>query len=58
MKEKMLTKEQIQAFEKEWFSPEEIQSIIDSWIFDNEEISDYEFVFDKPVKASDLLKTF
>ena len=26
----MLTKEQIQAFEKEWFSAEEIQAVIDS----------------------------
>ena len=37
---------------------EEYKKMIDSWIFDEKEIDDYEFVFDKPVKATDLLKTF
>ena len=32
---------------------------INSVLFENnEEINSYEFVFDKPIKASDLLKTF
>lgn len=37
---------------------QEYKKMNDSWIFDDEKIEDYEFVFDKPVKASDLLKSF
>ena len=39
-------------------SVQEYKKINDSWIFDSEKIEDYEFVFDKPIKASELLKTF
>lgn len=37
---------------------QEYKRISDSWIFNEEKIEDYEFVFDKPIKASELLKTF
>jgi hypothetical protein len=39
-------------------SIQEFKRINESWIFDDEKIEDYEFKFDKPVKASELLKTF
>jgi len=39
-------------------SIQEYKKINESWIFDNEKVENYEFVFDKPIKASDLLKTF
>jgi len=39
-------------------SIQEFKRINESWIFDDEKIEDYEFIFDKSVKASDLLKTF
>ncbi len=39
-------------------SVQEYKKINESWIFDDEKIDDYDFVFDKPIKASDLLKTF
>jgi len=37
---------------------EEYKRINDSWIFDDDKIDNYEFIFNSPVKASDLLKTF
>lgn len=41
------------------FTISEYQKIASSWIIkDLENYDDYEFVFDKPIKASDLLKTF
>lgn len=39
-------------------SIQEYKKINESWIFDDKEIDDYEFVFNKPIKASELLKTF
>ena len=39
-------------------SIQEYKRINESWIFEDEKIQDYEFVFDKPIKASELLKTF
>ncbi len=36
---------------------QEYEKINNSWIFSDDKIEDYEFVFDKPAKASDLLKT-
>ena len=42
------------------FTISEYQKITNSWIFDNEieDYSDYELVFDKPIKATELLKSF
>ncbi len=39
-------------------SIQEYKKINESWIFEDEKMEDYEFVFDKPIKASELLKTF
>lgn len=39
-------------------SVQEYKKINESWIFDDEKTDDYEFIFDKPIKASELLKTF
>ncbi|NVP18154.1 hypothetical protein HUU51_05555 [Candidatus Gracilibacteria bacterium] len=39
-------------------SIQEFKRINESGIFDDEKIEDYEFKFDKPVKASELLKAF
>jgi hypothetical protein len=42
------------------FTVSEYERLTTSWLLDSyiEDFSDYEFVFDKPVKASDLLKAF
>jgi hypothetical protein len=37
---------------------EEYKKISESWIFDEKKIENYEFVFKKPLKAKDLLKSF
>jgi hypothetical protein len=37
---------------------QEYKKMSEFWIFDDENIQDYDFVFEKPVKASDLLEKF
>jgi hypothetical protein len=37
---------------------QEYKKINNSWIFDDEKLDNYEFIFEKPIKAADLLKTF
>ena len=38
-------------------SMREYQNLQNAGLFDPDNLDDYEFIFDKPVKASELLKT-
>ena len=41
------------------FTIREFKKIADSWVLDKKDwLNNFEFVFDEPVKAADLLKTF
>ncbi len=37
---------------------QEYKKINNSWIFNDGKLDNYKFIFEKPIKASDLLKTF